>query len=258
MIVFARVRSEEQQMAEKKPSTNVRMSREDRIASILVKAKRHLGRVGHENFSPVEVAQDCGVSEATIYRYFASRHDLLVHVAEFWVEELLVGAPVLKEHDSIYNRLRQVIWYSLWVIYSEPALSKFVLMVIRSEPDFRSSRIYALNKRFTSHTKMVIEDAINQGVFRSDVPASMVRNMIFGTIEHEVWSYLQAGVDFSLDGSADLITDIVFKGLAVEPPVDVEVFNRSMAAIEKGVKEIDAAMKQLQGTAADEKPLNLD
>ncbi|MBU0539412.1 MAG: TetR/AcrR family transcriptional regulator, partial [Gammaproteobacteria bacterium] len=76
-------------MAEKRVSGNTRMSGEERIASILLKAKRHLRQVGHENFSPVEVAQDCGVSEATIYRYFASKQDLLERVAEFWVEELL-------------------------------------------------------------------------------------------------------------------------------------------------------------------------
>jgi TetR/AcrR family fatty acid metabolism transcriptional regulator len=233
-------------VAEKKLSSNTRMSKDERVASILLKAKQHLRQVGHENFSPVEVAQDCGVSEATIYRYFASKQDLLVRVAEFWVEELLAGSPVLNKNDSIYDRLRQVVRYSLWVIHSEPALSKFVLIVIRREPGFRASRIYSLNKRFTSNTTLVVQEAIDQGVFRNDVPPTMVRNMIFGTIEHEVWSYLLADGDFSLDESARLIADIVFKGLAVEPAINVETFNRSLAAIEKGVRDIDAAVAKLR------------
>lgn len=233
-------------MAEKRVSGNTRMSGEERIASILLKAKRHLRQVGHENFSPVEVAQDCGVSEATIYRYFASKQDLLERVAEFWVEELLASAPAPKKNESIYDRLFQVVRHSLWVIHSEPALSKFVLIVVRREPGFKSSRIYSLNKRFTLYTTEVVQDAIAQGIFRSDVPATMVRNMIFGTIEHEVWSYLLGDGDFSLDTSAKLISDIVFRGLAVEPPMNAEVFKRSLAAIEKGIKEIDVAVKKLQ------------
>lgn len=233
-------------MAEKKLGSSNRMSKDERVASILLEAKEHLRQVGHENFSPVEVAQECGVSEATIYRYFASKQDLLVRVAEFWVEELLAGAPVLNKSHSIYDRLRQVVRHSLWVIHSEPALSKFVLIVIRREPGFRSSRIYSLNKRFTANTTLVIQEAIEEGIFRNDVPATMVRNMIFGTIEHEVWSYLLADGQFSLDESARLIADIVFKGLAVAPAVNVEAFNRSLAAIEQGVKEIDGALKKLR------------
>ncbi|GAB3377115.1 TetR/AcrR family transcriptional regulator [Spongiibacter taiwanensis] len=222
-----------------------RMSKDQRVANILTVAKRHFGKVGYENFSPVEVAQECGVSEATIYRYFASKQDLLERVAEFWVEELLLGAPNFKKHDNIYDRLREVIWYSLWVVHSEPELSKYIWMAIRSQPDFRSSRIYSLNRRFTAYTTNVIADAMAQGVFRADISARTVRNIIFGTIEHEVWSFVQGDGDFSLEASVETITGFVFRGLAVEAPVNVETFHRALARIQSGLQKIDGAVKQL-------------
>lgn len=234
-------------MAKKKAIASIRMSRDDRVANILKVSKRHFDKVGYENFSPVEIAQECGVSEATIYRYFASKQDLLGQVAEFWVEELLLNAPNFKQHDNIFDRLKDVVGYTLKVVHSEPELSKYVWMVMRSQPEFRGSKIHALNRRFTSYTTDVISDAMAQGVFRSDISARTVRNIVFGTIEHEVWSFLHGDGDFSLEASAQTIASFVFRGLVVDAPVNVEVLNRALAGIRGGLAQIDAAVGQLKG-----------
>jgi hypothetical protein len=41
--------------------------------------------------------------------------------------------------------------------------------------------------------------------------------MIYGCIEHRTWAFLRNEGDFDLEQTADGITDIIYRGLAVTP-----------------------------------------
>ena len=192
----------------------MRLAPEDRKAAILFAARRVLADAGYENFLPSDVAKRCGVSEATIYRYFPTKRDLLIQVAEDWFEDILRLEPDAATAPDTLGQLREVIWYSLSIVRQEPSLTRFVLMVLRSDSDYRSLRIYELNKRFTAVVTHVVEQAIASGIFRSDVSPTLVRDMIFGAIEHRTWAYLRGG-EFSIEDAAEGIAGIIFRGMMV-------------------------------------------
>lgn len=190
-----------------------RLAPRDRKAAILAAARRVLAETGYENFLPSDVAKRCGVSEATIYRYFPTKRDLLIQVAEDWFEEILQLEPEATTGGDTFSQLRQVVWYSLSIVRQAPALTRFVLLVLRSDVDYGSRRIYELNRRFTDVVTRVVEQAIASGVFRSDVSPTLIRDMIFGAVEHRTWAYLRGG-DFSIEDAADGIAGIIFRGMA--------------------------------------------
>ena len=45
----------------------------------------------------------------------------------------------------------------------------------------------------------------------------LLRDLIFGGIEHQAWAYLRGEGDFSIDGTTEGITTVIYRGMAVDP-----------------------------------------
>jgi TetR/AcrR family transcriptional regulator, fatty acid metabolism regulator protein len=195
-----------------------RLQPQQRIAELVAASRELLAEVGYERFLPAEVAQRCGVSEATVYRYFPTKRELLVRVAETWFDEILDALePGMNQHESTYERLRYVVRYAAEVVRREPTLTRYILNELRPDPAFRSTSIYQLNRRFTGVVRHVLADAVARGDFRDDVEVELLRDLIFGGIEHQAWAYLRGEGDFSIDRTTEGITKVIYRGMVVEP-----------------------------------------
>lgn len=57
--------------------------------------------------------------------------------------------------------------------------------------------------------------------------------MIFRGIEHQTWAYLRGEGDFSVEDSADGITDVVYRGLVPAQPAQQPDLAAATARLEK-------------------------
>jgi AcrR family transcriptional regulator len=195
--------------------TRARLRPDERIAELVAASRVLLAEVGYERFLPAEVARRCGVSEATVYRYFPTKRELLVRVAENWFDEVLVALePGVTQHEGTYERLRYVVRYAVEVVRKEPTLTRYIFNELRPDPEFRATAIYQLNRRFTGVVSQVLRDAIARGDFRDDVGVELLRDMIFGAIEHQAWAYLRGEGDFSTEETTEGITRVIYGGMA--------------------------------------------
>ena len=197
--------------------SGARLRPDERIAELVAASRALLADVGYERFLPAEVARRCGVSEATVYRYFPTKRELLVRVAETWFHEILDALePGMTRHEGTYERLRYVVRYAVEVVRREPTLTRYILNELRPDPALRSTTIYQLNRRFTGIVRHVLADAVARGDFRDDVDVDLLRDMIFGGIEHRSWAYLRGEGDFSIDRVTDGITTVIYRGMAAD------------------------------------------
>ena len=91
-------------------------------------------------------------------------------------------------------------------------------MELRSDPNYRQLRIYELNRRISAQATAIVDEGVRSGELRKDIPLKLVRDMIFGAIEHQTWAYLRGEGDFSVEESAEGITDVVYRGIAAKVP----------------------------------------
>ncbi|MFW2829422.1 TetR/AcrR family transcriptional regulator [Sphingomonas sp. ID0503] len=192
-----------------------RLSSEQRIANILSIAREVIRERGYEDLSMAEIAAKAGVVEGTIYRYFETKRDLLVRVAEDWFSEHLNRDPNLPSIKGTWNRLRHLVWRALEITKREPVLTRFLLTELRPSASYRSSPFFDLNRRFTGEIRSLCQGAIAAGEFQSDVSPSLLRDMIFGCIEHQTWAYLRNEGDFDINETADGITNVIYRGMIV-------------------------------------------
>jgi AcrR family transcriptional regulator len=192
-----------------------RLSREKRIADIMRTARAVFCEKGYAEAVIAEIAARVGIVEGTIYRYFPTKRDLLIAVAEDWYEEILADYDQqLKGIQGTWNRLHFMVWRHLKIMHDEREMCRLVIGELRSGQEYRKTSVFELNREYTQRTLAIIEDAMASEEFRSDVPLPVVRDMIYGGVEHHTWAYLRGEGDFSPDQAATDIVDIIYRGLA--------------------------------------------
>jgi TetR/AcrR family fatty acid metabolism transcriptional regulator len=216
-----------------------RLSPGKRIADIVAAARLEIAANGYDGTSMLAVAQRAGVVEGTLYRFFKTKQDLMLRVAEQWLEELLAEDFGLGSIRGTWNRLRHLIWRGLQLMHNEPAISRFVMFEMRPSAAYRTTRVFQLNRRFTGEVRAVCEEAIQTGEFRSDVSPALLRDMIFGCIEHQTWAFLHGEGDFQLNELADSITNVIYRGMAARAPAEDDRVEKVVKRLEKAASLIE-------------------
>lgn len=215
-----------------------RLPRERRVADIMVAARAVFVEKGYDDALLSEIAERANVVEGTIYRYFENKRDLLIKVIETWYEDMLSDyAQDLAGISGTRNRLRYMVWRHLATVHDEPGLCRLMFQVLRPGDDYIGSAVYELNREYTRRTTEIVSEGIAAGELRADLPVTLVRDAIYGAVEHRTWAYLRGqGGDFDPAAVADAIVDLVFDGLRIQraaPTLDPGLAERLEKAVER-------------------------
>jgi TetR/AcrR family transcriptional regulator, fatty acid metabolism regulator protein len=210
------------------PTRGRRLSKEDRLKEILAAAEQVFCEVGYESATVVEIARRAGVVEGNVYRYVKSKRELLARVISEWYssknDEL---EHELGQIASVRSRLRYLITAHLRALRDSPALLRLILREFRSnDTEFRGI-VAKLNQRYTSHVRLTIEAGVQNGEFSSQTPVRLVRDMIFGGIEHHATRYLLGEGYLDVETVADQLLQLVLHGIHADKPPQHKVQRRT-------------------------------
>lgn len=193
----------------------VRLGREQRVTEILRVAQDVFCEKGYEATAVAEIAARMNIVEGTIYKYFESKRELLLKVLEHWYEEMFGDYERdLAGINGARQRLRLLVWRHLRSVRDYPLLCRLMFREVRSEEDYHCSELHAKNRRYTQFLVGVVEEGAREGVFRSDVPPALLRDLVYGGIEHHAWNYLCGRGGLDIDRIADQIVAVICEGIA--------------------------------------------
>ncbi len=197
----------------------VRLAREQRVDEILQAARDVFCEKGYEAAAVAEIAARMGVVEGTIYKYFASKRELLLKVLEHWYEEMFGDyARDLAGVSDARGRLRLLVWRHLRSIRDYPLLCRLMFREVRSEQDYHGSELHDMNRRYTQLLLDVVEGGMRSGEFRADLPATLLRDLVYGGIEHGTWNYICGRGGLDIDALAEQLTAVLCEGIAAPAP----------------------------------------
>lgn len=194
----------------------VRQARAQRVGAILAAAQVCFSERGYENTTMAEIAARAGVVEGSVYKYFASKRDLLLKVIETWYEGLVEHfSQGLAGIKGTRNRLRFLVWQHLVNIRRDAHLSRLMFQEVRLRADYYQSPLHRMNARYTEFLLGVVREGVAQGELREDLPPSLVRDMVFGAVEHQAWNFLCGRGTLDADRIADQVTEVLCDGLGL-------------------------------------------
>jgi len=190
----------------------------DRYDTILAAASRAFAEKGYETTSITEIARAAEVSDGLIYKYFSNKRDLLERVLEDFYERVIGDLDAkVAGGKSFSEQLYILISVHLSTFVAERNLCRLFISEVRTASDYRGSAIQQLNRRYTSILIKMVDDAVTSGEIPRDVDPRVVRDMLFGAIEHSAWRHTIAKRPLDVAGMARSITDIFLNGLCPAP-----------------------------------------
>lgn len=196
-----------------------RRPREERKSEIVDIAAEVFCERGYERAAMAEIASRLQVVEGTIYKHFETKRALLSRVLERWYERIHADtAAQLAGISGDRQRLRYLVWRHLRALADDPKMCRLIFSEVRSEPTYLQSELHRLNKRYTEMLTAVLRTGAKNGSFRKSLPLPLVRDLIYGGIEHHVWGYLYGGSSLHPDQLADQIVELLCAGIADREP----------------------------------------
>jgi AcrR family transcriptional regulator len=156
----------------------------DKKLRILTVAEEIFSNKGFKETTISEIASQAGINDSVIYRYFKGKEDLLFAI----IEERLKEGSILLERDlqgliDPKSQLRKLMWGNLWYHITYAAYSQILLFECRSSPRFYSSPAFLLLQKYLSRLTAILEQGVKEGIFRSDIPLSLMQEIVLGTLD---------------------------------------------------------------------------
>lgn len=221
------------------PRRRTRRPREERRSEILAIARKVFAERGYDAASVAEIARRAGVVEGTVYAYFPTKRDLLVEVLRGFYEPLIAEAEAsLKQIRGAESRLRFLIARQLRAFTQDLDLCRLVIREIRPDLELYGDAVHGLNRRYTAVALETIEQGIRDGELRDDLVPSVVRDLIYGGIEHAVWGFVFSGEPVDVETVTEQLARAVLSGLlAREEPAEraAERLERVLTKLEERI-----------------------
>ncbi|MEX3009602.1 TetR/AcrR family transcriptional regulator [Hoeflea sp. TYP-13] len=193
----------------------VRLPRERRMREIEAAAREVFSQRGYDAASMTDIAKLAGVSEGSIYKFYTNKRDLLLTVIRTWYQRMIDEfIEKLSGVEGTRAQLQTVIWQHLKSIKANPDLCRLFYSEVRSADDYYDSDLYRLNRDYTHVLMDIIQQGVARGEIRADISVTLVRDMVFGGIEHRISGFLLNRGSFDQQEIADQLCDLVMAGIA--------------------------------------------
>ncbi len=168
---------------------------------------------GYFNAQVADVARAAGVAAGTVYLYFKSKDDLLVSIFERSMREGLTGgrAAVANLQDP-RQRLLRLARGHLARLGADRNLAIVFQVELRQSTKFMEQFSATLLRDYLGLIREAIADGQREGLFRSDVKATVAAKMLFGALDEMATNWILSRRRYALEADADAVVDLFING----------------------------------------------
>jgi len=160
-----------------------------------------------------KIAKKANVADGTIYLYFKNKEDILISVFNEKMGHFIEKAvSAINDQDTASDKLLAFIQMHYKQLTESPHLAIVTQLELRqSKPELR----YEINKVLKSYLN-VIDDIIRLGIenneIRQDINPQLIRQMIFGTLDETVTTWVMKSQRYELIDQAQEIHALLTEG----------------------------------------------
>lgn len=193
-----------------------KMSKMSKRSSILSASSRLFSKKGFTQSTISEIAKLVGIAESTIYEYFNNKEEILLTIPKIELEVFLANLEELISPKGPNNRLRKLVWHQLHFFQNNREYTTVLLLELRPNPKFYQSPAYELIKEYSNVLVNIISEGKREGIFRTEVNERLVRDMVFGTLDHATLPWIIFKRQSSLEAKAEEFCDLFLNAISKE------------------------------------------
>lgn len=196
---------------------------------ILRTAEAAFAEHGFDNTTITQIASRVGIRESTIYEHFRNKEDILFSIPLAQIKTLiesnerhlrgLVGGRI---------KLRKLIYNYFDFLAGHPVFTRLLIFELRPNRLFYETETYEWVRVFYRPFQAAIAEAQAESEFRSSIDPYLLLNLVFGTVDHLILTWLLDEPSPPPYPLLDPFFDLLEAGASVRVPVPAVDDKRKM------------------------------
>lgn len=187
-------------------------SKSDRIIDAAVKVIAHHGYHGAK---VTAIAKEAGVADGTIYLYFKNKEHLLIELFQTKMGLFIdYSKQQIEQETAAGDKLYRLIESHLKQLSADYDLAVVTQIELRQSNLALRQKISEVLKPYLNLIDAVVKHGMETGEFDSGLDYRLARQMIFGTIDEVVTSWMASGFKYDLMSTLPTVHHMLKKGLA--------------------------------------------
>ena len=181
-----------------------------RPPEIIQAAKKILEEKGIKALSMMKISKAAGVSEATLYKYFNDKNDLLNQVYIDWAEPFVKKMEMdIKDISDLHSSLLFIAIRYLEGMKSAPKLHVIWFRHLRWD-NYIGSPIHEMNRRYSNLVKKIFIRGISNNEINNSTNFDVFRDQFLGGLEHIGIRKILAGRNINIGKvSSELVNNLL-------------------------------------------------
>ncbi|KKI91777.1 TetR family transcriptional regulator [Bacillus sp. SA1-12] len=170
---------------------------------------------GYHQAQVSKIAKQAGVADGTIYLYFKNKEDILVSLFQekmgIFIEKI---EGEIKSSETAAEKLYTLIKTHFSLLAEDHHLAIVTQLELRQSNKELRLRINEVLKGYFNVVDKIITAGKEMGEFREELDLRLTRQMIFGTIDETVTTWVMNDQKYDLSEQAKKVHDLIVYGFA--------------------------------------------
>jgi len=168
---------------------------------------------GYHQAQVSKIAKQAGVADGTIYLYFKNKEDILISLFREKMGSFV--EKIQKEIEGISSpseKLYVMIEKHFQLLAADRHLAIVTQLELRQSNKEIRQRINEVLKEYLKVVESILVEGIKKGEFRKDLDIRLARQMVFGTIDETVTTWVMNEQKYDLVALAKLVHQLLTEG----------------------------------------------
>ncbi|MFK2824568.1 TetR/AcrR family transcriptional regulator [Bacillus sp. B190/17] len=171
---------------------------------------------GYHQAQVSKIAKQAGVADGTIYLYFKNKEDILISLFRekmgSFVEEI---QKALAGKSTAAEKLMLLVEHHFTMLAEDRHLAVVTQLELRQSNKELRLKINAVLKEYMQLIDEVLKEGVEKGEFRSSLNVLLARQMIFGTIDETVTTWVMNEQKYDLPALAPEVGNLLLNGFSI-------------------------------------------
>lgn len=170
---------------------------------------------GYHQAQVSKIAKQAGVADGTIYLYFKNKEDILISLFQ---EKMGTFAAKTKESiqtkETAAEQLELLVQNHFTLLTEDPHLAVVTQLELRQSNKELRLKINEVLKEYLLLIDEVLQTGVQKGEFGPDLNIRLARQMIFGTLDEMITTWVMNDQKYDLAASAPDVTKMLLNGFS--------------------------------------------
>ncbi|WP_050181173.1 TetR/AcrR family transcriptional regulator [Domibacillus robiginosus] len=169
---------------------------------------------GYHQAQVSKIARQAGVADGTIYLYFKNKEDILISLFQEKMGTFIQKtSEIIEAKKTAAEQLELLVHNHFGLLSEDPYLAVVTQLELRQSNKELRLKINEVLKSYLLLIEQILQTGVKNGEFNADLNIRVSRQMIFGTLDEMVTTWVMNDQKYNLPASAKEVSRLLLNGL---------------------------------------------